>query len=558
GSMNAQDYASAKSIYQEASGLKPTESYPKSQITKIEGILKEQSRLASEQQALDEKYTGLIAQADGSMNAQDYASAKSTYQEASGLKPSEAYPKAQIVKIEGILAEQARLTSEQQALDEKYTGLIAQADGSMKAQDYASAKSSYQEASGLKPAEAYPRKRLDEIDEILKEREVEKANQLALDRDYNKAIDRGDEFMKRIKYSDAKVAYEEALRIKPSEDYPADKMEEIKQLLEQIASKNAEKEAIEVKYKTTLDRADGLFESKKYSEAKESYKEALEIKPREVHPDRQIKRIERILEVLNQEKAKREEKERKFNKAMENGELYLARGEMAVARHHFKVAIEVMPEKELPRRRLEEIDQIVAEKQRAENEENALAQKNDTKTKNDLEKDQKYLDCIENGDKAFANRQWGVAKFYFKKAQLLKGDEDYPAKQLLAIEKANVLDKIDQKESVFHTTLLRGDEEFEKKNYSVAKHYYRRALSMKKGENYPLKQIEKIDQLIRNSKDSKLNARYTAEIKKGDEAFEKGNWSVARFYYKRAKQLKPNETYPEEKLKAIREVLAKN
>ncbi|MFA8437097.1 MAG: hypothetical protein ACEPOZ_21530, partial [Marinifilaceae bacterium] len=156
GSMNTQDYATAKSIYQEASGIKPGEAYPKTQIEKIEGILAEQARLAAEQQALDEKYTGLIAQADDSMNAQNYASAKSTYQEASGLKPVEAYPKAQIEKIEEILAEQARLAAEQQALDEKYTGLIAQADDSMNAQDYASAKSTYQEASGLKPAEAYP------------------------------------------------------------------------------------------------------------------------------------------------------------------------------------------------------------------------------------------------------------------------------------------------------------------------------------------------------------------------------------------------------------------
>jgi predicted negative regulator of RcsB-dependent stress response len=51
---------------------------------------------------------------------------------------------------------------------------------------------------------------------------------------YNENIKKGDELLKEKKYSEAKVFFEKALTIKPSENYPKEKIDKINSILSSI------------------------------------------------------------------------------------------------------------------------------------------------------------------------------------------------------------------------------------------------------------------------------------------------------------------------------------
>ena len=60
------------------------------------------------QDELDAKYQAAIDAADDAFDKKDYAAAKPKYVEATGLKPTEKYPKDRIAEVDGLMAEAAR------------------------------------------------------------------------------------------------------------------------------------------------------------------------------------------------------------------------------------------------------------------------------------------------------------------------------------------------------------------------------------------------------------------------------------------------------------------
>jgi len=97
GHYNDKQYSEALVFYKEAQSLKPNEKYPPNQINRIKSLLDQQS-------SMEEDYVKAIAAADKLFNEKQYQSAISSYQGAIQLKPSENYPKDQITKIREILA----------------------------------------------------------------------------------------------------------------------------------------------------------------------------------------------------------------------------------------------------------------------------------------------------------------------------------------------------------------------------------------------------------------------------------------------------------------------
>ncbi|HEY4798676.1 MAG TPA: carboxypeptidase regulatory-like domain-containing protein, partial [Bacteroidia bacterium] len=237
------DYKSAKSEYNDALSIKPAEAYPKQKLSEIDKLLAD----ASKQKELDDKYKAAITKADNAFGSKDYASAKSSYTEASGLKPNESYPKQKLSEIDKLLAD----ASKQKDLDDKYKAAITKGDNSFKSKDYASAKSSFTEASGLKPSEQYPKTKLDEIEKLLNAA----ASQKELDDKYKAAIAKADNAFGAKDYISAKSSYTEANGLKPNESYPKQKLSEIDKLLAD-ASKQKD---VDDKYKAAIAKADNAF-----------------------------------------------------------------------------------------------------------------------------------------------------------------------------------------------------------------------------------------------------------------------------------------------------------
>ncbi|HSH65393.1 MAG TPA: carboxypeptidase-like regulatory domain-containing protein [Bacteroidia bacterium] len=146
------------------------------------------------------------------------------------------------------------------AAESKYKAAISKADASFSKKDYESAKAGYQDALTYKKGEAYPVGKIVEIEKLL----AESAKNAQLEADYKTAIAKADQALGSKSYDVAKAGYTDALKLKPSENYPKSKLDEIAKLLEN-ESKNKE---LDAKYNAAIAAADKAFAAKTFDAAK--------------------------------------------------------------------------------------------------------------------------------------------------------------------------------------------------------------------------------------------------------------------------------------------------
>lgn len=371
--LQGEDFTNAKKKYNEALGLKPKEKYPADQLAAIEKTLADRAKKAEEERLAaerDAKYNALMEKAEGMFAAGQYAEAKAPYKEALNVKPAEPRPKERLVEIDAKLdqlAKEAEAKRKREELEARYAALIASADKKFDAKKNSDALNDYKDALQLKPDEAYPKERIAAINDLLdaKAREEAEKERLAReqaekDKQYSAFITQADKEFKAKNYEGARSGYNSALDVKPGEQYPADKLNEIKALLDAMAAAEREKaerdaaerarqeeearrkaEADSLKaaqeaaekarleaerrsrsqaeaeaqalYDDAIMKADAAFRNKAWDLAREGYNEALAIKAQEKYPKDQLAAIERAIaeqSQLERDAAARAEAER--------------------------------------------------------------------------------------------------------------------------------------------------------------------------------------------------------------------------------------------------------
>ncbi len=457
----------------------------------------------------DEKYNAAIAAADNALNAKNYDEAKSKYNEALGVKPNEQYPQNKLNEIEGILADLANKKAAEEAAmmaekekDEKYNNIIALADKAFNEQSYETAKTKYNEALAVKPNEQHPKNKLNEIEGILAELANKEEAEKAKEEKYNNAIAAADKAFSAKNYDEAKSKYNEALGVKPNEQYPTNKLKEIDDILAKLAQENQqselEKEAERKKreyYEAVIAQADADFYGDKFDKAAQKYQEALMIYPNEEYPKNQIKAIDAA-------KAK-----------------YLA----------------------------------------------------------EQEKNKQYDNFIASGDNAFNNEEYEKAKKSYQDALAIKSYEQYPKDKIDEIEKilaAKIKEQItvkpnaqEQKKAQYDSFITIADKQFESKDYDKAKTSYTQALSIMPDEQYPKDKIEEINNILaqlaeeaRKKKSEELalkskREKYDKLIFDADKLFLLNKLELAKEKYKDALVLFPGEAHPKEQLAKIEAML---
>ena len=554
----SQSYDAAKAGYNEALGFKPAEAYPKAQLAAIDKALAdasakdaaEKARLAKEKE-LAEKYAAAIAKGDASFGSKDYASAKTSYNEALTLKATEKYPKEKIAEIDAILAKEMGA----KALEEKYKAAIAKGDAALSAKTYAAAKTAYTDALGLKPNEQYPKDKLSEVEKALAAEAAEKdrlAKEKELDSKYKTAIAKGDAALKAKTYPAAKTAYNEALAIKSSEQYPKEKIAEIDAL---IAKEMGAKE-LDEKYKAAVAKGDAAFKTKSYDDAKAGYNDALGFKPAEAYPKAQLAAIDKAIadaaakDAAEQARlAKEKELAEKYAAAIAKGDAAFGAKDYAGAKTSYTEASALKATEKYPKDKITEINAILAKEMGAK----------------ELEK--KYADAIAKGDAGLGAKDYATAKTQYTSALALKPNEQYPKDKLSEIEKALAeiasANKAKELEAKYSAAIAKGDAAFASKTYAAAKTAYNEALTYKSGEKYPKDKISEIDGLLagdaaekaRLAKEKELEAKYKAAIAKGDAAFKAKTYAAAKTAYNDALAIKSGEQYPTEKIAEIDKIL---
>ncbi|WP_340112293.1 hypothetical protein, partial [Maribellus mangrovi] len=215
----------------------------------------------------------LIAEADKAYKKEQYSEALTNYEEAQALFPNDPRTSKRVEEIRQILYAQ-------QSLD----NYISQADKQFDQQKYTDAKTLYERALALDSKNKHVQDRISQIDEIMAGQE--------LDAQYTDVLATADKLFDNKDYETARTRYNDALRLKPKESYPKNKVDEIETILAAIAKTNSN-------YQDAIDKADRLFEEKKYADAKTAFAEANGIKPDETYPMEMITKIDGIVAEQN-------------------------------------------------------------------------------------------------------------------------------------------------------------------------------------------------------------------------------------------------------------------
>ena len=515
-------YNEAKSLYSEALFIKPDEQYPKDQIKKIDQLL-------SQRQAKEQNYESTINQADKYFEGEKYELAKNTYQKALSIKPSEQYPEGQIFKIDKIQEKKAQKAKE-------YKSLIAEADRAFDDEDYTSSKKKYQQALKIKPNEQYPKQRINKIDQFLTELE-EKRQEKA---EYNKTIKQADKEFDNKNYAQAKELYSEALFMKPDKPYPKDQIDKIDQILAQQERDKAQRRKQNAAYDEAVKKGDAMFSMEEYEQSKQAYNEALTIKPEEAYPQ---KRIDKINDIL----AKQEEEKKTYKQAIARGDRLFESEEYEQAQSAYQKAIEIRPDAGYPNDQIDEIDDIL---------DRQMAQK-----KKQEARDKKYENAINTADQLLRLKEYEDARTAYNQALEVKPEKEYPKSKIDEIN--HILEEQQQeKERAYKQAIAKADNLMDEEKYEKARKNYRDALDVKPNEEYPENQIQKIErilaQLERDRKEQERKERlYAEEVDKADNYYKSNKLYNAKVHYRKALEYKPGEQYPKDRLKLIERRLEK-
>lgn len=549
-------YEQAIIKYSEAIKINPSQ---KSVIQKLIDDAEEKLQLMARQEL---EYKRLIKLADDNYSASMLEEALTQYQNALKIKPNEEYPKNKIAEIQAIITTR----------NQNYLSAIQKADKAFDSSDWLNAKISYTEALSIKSNEVYPANRLKEVNQ-----KIADANQTLLananeDKAYKDALDKGEKAFTADQLTTAKMHYEVAKSLKPNEKVPVDRISEINSLIDQRNKDRlaAAQRELDEKYRQAISVADNSFRDKSYSIAKLQYKQASLIKPAEAYPKDQMALCDKRLNdaapvdtyayklpeletakpavqpIYNPAETAQATETRAnsyqlvstYDDAIKRADDAFGIKDYSVARFFYLKAGDIKPKDEYPKNQIELIRKLIDSELSAKD----LAE---------------YDLAISKADDAFAKKNYSIAKFFYYKAIEIKSWEKYPKDRIneILLLTNSILSEKEEKE--YRDFLAKADEAFYSKDMSIARFYYNKAIAIKKDENYPQIKLKEIQKLIEQEKLELKNQEYQKIIDQADQALQAENYSIARFNYNKALTMKPDEKYPKDQLKRIKEALEK-
>ncbi len=389
---------------------------------------------------------------------------------------------------------------------------------------------------------------------------------------YDEAIVYADRKLSESKLMDAKAYYQQALKLKPGDEYAKSK-------ISMIVEKMKSAMAAEDEYYDIIDYADELFDSNKLQDAIDQYNKALKIIPDDEYA---LTKVREIKEFQNSERERIE----KFNLQMETGKVYLETGEYDNAIAAFTEAAGIFPDRESPitelnkanalkneyeqkkalyDEKIEEAGRYFTIRNYAESlklySEAAKILPDDQVAINKIaqlkplaDKQIKYNRKIEEADEFYISRDFISARKVYLTANELWPEKSYPQDMIDKINEKLELEKEDL-ENNYNQYIAKGDSLFGSQEYALALGSYNLALNLKPDENYPKSKISEIDIIFENRRIA-AEKDYQSLIVSADSAFDAASYNIARSKYETALEVKPDDEYPTSRLTEIEEKLA--
>lgn len=362
-----QQYSEARGKYAEARNIKSTETYPIQKIEEIDKILlqlAQAEKAATEQKARQERYAGIIREADQAFSAKQYNEAESKYKEALALQVEKEYPESQLKKLAEIRSQEAERMKQEALLNDNYNKLIVAADNHFHARSYEKALAVYREAADLKPSENYPKDMIAKTENALQlarqqaEAEAEKQRQEAqrkaeLMEKYSRIIAEADIAFKAENYAIARTRYTEADQVGTGLEYPKQQIKAIDGIVN--SSKYQQKLA---EFKKNREMAEKALQAKNYASARFYYQKASAILP--IDKEKIAAQIEEIDKQIEAEHQAAVEKE--YRQYITKADQAYQEKSYAIAKFYYQKALDVKGNDIYAREKLAEIEKNIGER----------------------------------------------------------------------------------------------------------------------------------------------------------------------------------------------------
>jgi epidermal growth factor receptor substrate 15 len=503
-------FQAARDKYQLANKLKPEEPHPIARLAEIDKKMNEQNAV----QEKKKKYEDAIEAGDALFNEKNYTDAKVKYQEALTFESASSYATDRIKECDKKIAEEL---AEKQRL-EKINALLEEGNTLFAAAKWNESKAKYNEVIKLDGANQTAQDRLIEIELKIKE-EADFAAQKAK---FDKLILEGDLAFKATKFEEAASKFQQALDMKEDAAVRT-KLEEAQKKLKELEDKaNAEKRFAELK-------AEGLklAGEEKWLDAKASLTEAKNIKATDAQVNAKLIEVEAKIKA-NEALLKLEQE---YNDLMALAAQKESTNDYDGAIAKYKEALLKKPGEALPKAKITELEEL---------------KKNNAKQ---VEINAKYDAALKRGKDLMATQKYLDAIKEFNAANAIKPEEKEPvdlAAECERLEKA----KGNEEDEKIEKILTIAQNKFDEKDYKKSRELADRYLSFRPKEPRATELIRKIEEEETRYKN------YAARMQEAEKLATEKNYNKAISTFEIAKQIKPSESLPQERIDELNKLIA--
>ena len=373
------------------------------------------------------------------------------------------------------------------------------------------------------------------------------------ERRFAELVSKGQQAFERKAWNGAIDHWSQALEIKPEN-------ESLKQKIA-AARREAELEderlAIELQnkksYQILISTADSLFGVKKYTDAREKYVAATQLNSKETYPASKIREIDSILAALAKQEAEQQKQleatEAAYKKALAIADQSFTAKAFETSISQYRQASGIKPQEVYPKEMIAKAEQAIAELKKQQAQE-AEQRRLEEEKRNGLKN--KYNDLIAQADEAFGKENYAMAKLRYTDADNLNLGEEYPKKRIQEINTIINSTKYKVKLEEYNKNKTLAEKNMQQKNYASAKVYYQKALSLLAVDKEEIEQrIAEIDRMIETARLAEIEKAYKENIGKADKAYTEKAYAVARFYYKKALEIKVADKHATERLQEV-------
>jgi len=275
---------------------------------------------------------------------------------------------------------------------------------------------------------------------------------------------------------------------------------------------------------------DEAYTANDYAKALENYKEAIKVKP---DPALSTKIAELNTKIA--EEAQNADKKAKFDQKIKEADAAYTAKNWLGAKALFEEADRMIPSETYPDTQLAEIKKRIAEEGNAEEQ-------------------AKYQKIIDEGDALLKADKLDPAKVQYDQALILRPGDSYATAQLQKIadikkERAAKIAAEKELEATYAAIIKEGEKAENTSDWSLALEKYKAALVLKPIETYPQGKIKEMEgKMGAADLQKQKDADYQAALTKGDQLLKSQDYEGAISAYRDALLVKPNETYPKDKI----------